>query len=247
MIQSNNITLDTTAESKDGTLSPKNQYYKYAFIVLGIIITSLIWTYATNPIVISVSGTGSVTVPATYAISQITMAATGADAGSAITALQSKINNVKTILTNNNVVEENIAQSQPQVTPAALVVAGASGYQATEIISFKTKYITDMPSLVTNLYANGATVVAQPTYLAENQEVAERTAMQEAITKADTESKFFTRSRFKFIRKIVAIQQASSGSTAQSVIKDSQSQNAEIVANGGIKIGQAVQVTYKIW
>ena len=214
---------------------------------LSAVLVALLWWYASNPIIISVTGSGIVTVPASYGVSQVTVVAIGVDAGSAIAVLQGKIASVRTVMTNNNVTEENISQSQPQITPAALVVAGASGYQASTTLSFKTRYVADISNLITNLYGSGATVVSQPVYLVENQEEAERTAMKEAMSKAEIESKYFAKSKWKLIRKIVAVTQASSGTSAQTAVKDSLSKDEMIIANGGVEIAKAVQVTYKMW
>lgn len=236
MDESNGVTMDKTGVGN-----------RYFLIGLSAVLVALLWWYVSNPIIISVTGSGIVTVPASYGVSQVTVVAIGTDAGGAIAVLQGKIASVRTVMTNNNVTEENISQSQPQITPAALVVAGASGYQASTTLSFKTRYVADISNLITNLYANGATVVSQPVYLVENQEEAERTAMKEAMSKAEIESKYFAKSKWKLIRKIVAVTQASSGTSAQTAIKDSLSQDEMIIANGGVEIAKAVQVTYKMW
>ena len=71
--------------------------------------------------------------------------------------------------------------------------------------------------------------------------------MKEAMSKAEIESKYFAKSKWKLIRKIVAVTQASSGTSAQTAVKDSLSKDEMIIANGGVEIAKAVQVTYKMW
>lgn len=237
MNQDNNVMID------------ENKSFESKYLMMGIVavVISLLWWYVSNPITISVTGSGKVVVPASSATSSVTVAATGVDAASAITTLNTKIESVRQIMIKGNVTDDNIAQSQPQVTPAALVVAGATGYQATATIAFKTRYVSDLPNLIGQLYANGATVVAQATYLAENQEESERTAMKQAMEMANTEAKYFARSKWKLIRKIVAVQQASSGTSSQAAVKDSTSKDEMVIANGGVQIAKAVQVTYRMW
>jgi len=224
-----------------------NSSKKYIFGVIVLLVFGFIYWYVSNPIVISVTGSGKVVVPASSATCSVTVVATGVDAATAITILNTKTASVRAAMLEGSVSEDNIAQSQPQVTPAALVVSGASGYQASVNIAFKTKYVSDLPNLIGKLYANGATVVAQATYLAENQEESERVAMSQAMEKANNEAKYFARSKWKLFRKIVAVQQATSGISSQSAVKDSTSKDEQIIANGGVQIAKAVQVTYRMW
>ncbi len=237
MDQTNNVVLDQKKPFES----------KQLFVVIAAVVGLFIWWYVSNPITISVTGSGKVVVPASSATSSVTVAATGVDAASAITTLNTKIASVRDVMLKGSVTEDNIAQSQPQVTPAALVVAGATGYQATAIIAFKTRYVSDLSNLISQLYGGGATVVAQATYLAENQEESERTAMNQAMEMANTESKYFARSKWKLIRKVVAVQQASSGTSSQAAVKDSTSKDEMVIANGGVQIAKAVQVTYRMW
>lgn len=67
------------------------------------------------------------------------------------------------------------------------------------------------------------------------------------MNKAEQEGKVFARSKMKLIRKIVGVQQVSSGSTSQAVVKDSNAVDQVLSANGGLQIAKAVQVTYKMW
>ncbi len=237
MNQDNNVMLD----------EKKSFEAKYLMIATVVLVLSFGWWYVSNPITISVSGSGKVVVPASSATSSVTVAATGVDAPSAIATLNSKIVSVRQAMIKGNVTEDNIAQSQPQVTPAALVVAGATGYQATVTIAFKTKYVSDLSNLTSQLYAAGATVVSQATYLAENQEDSERGAMEEAMKMAEKDAKYFARKNWKIIRKIVAVEQASSGTSSQAAVKDSTSKDEMVIANGGVQIAKAVQVTYRMW
>lgn len=238
---SQNLTLPSTSTGKT------EHIVKYVSIGSLILIFSFLYLWVTNPIIISVTGTGSITVPATYAISQVTVAVVGADPNNSILTLENKVSSLRKIMNKNNVLDVNIAQSQPQLTPAGLLQPGATGYQASQVLSFKTKSITDISGLIVKLYDAGATIVTQPTYEAESQEQAERTAINEAMAKADAEAKSFAKTHWKLIRRIATVQQASSGTVAQTVVKDSKSSNLEIANIGGLLISKAVQVTYKIW
>lgn len=220
---------------------------KYLLMVIAILVFGFIYWYVSNPIVISVTGTGVVTVPATYVSSSVTLAVTGENPNDTLSAFNAKASSVRELLIKSGVTEENISQTQPQLTPSALVIAGAKGYQATATMSFKTRYVTDIGKMTVDLYNNGATVVSQPIYQVENQEVAEQEATKEAMSKAEKEGKIFARSKMKLIKKIVGVQQVSSGLTAQAVVNDSKSENQILSASGGIQIAKAVQVTYRMW
>ena len=220
---------------------------KYIMMFVGFLVLGWIYWYVSNPIVISVTGAGIVTVPATYVSSQITLAATGENPNDTLSAFTAKASGVRDLLIKSGVTEDNISQTQAQLTPSALVLAGAKGYQATATLSFKTRYVTDIGKLTVDLYNNGATVVSQPVYQVENQEVAEQEATKEAMSKAEKEGKIFAGSKMKLIRKIVGVQQISSGSTSQAVVNDSKAENQILNASGGVQIAKAVQVTYKMW
>lgn len=220
---------------------------KYVMMFVGFLVLGWIYWYVSNPIVISVTGAGIVTVPATYVSSQITLAATGENSSDTLSAFTAKMSGVRDLLIKSGVTEDNISQTQAQLTPSALVLAGAKGYQATATLSFKTRYVTDIGKLTVDLYNNGAAVVSQPVYQVENQEVAEQEATKEAMSKAEKEGKIFARSKMKLIKKIVGVQQISSGSTSQAVVNDSKAENQILNASGGVQIAKAVQVTYKMW
>jgi len=224
-----------------------NSGKKYLFGLIGLLVLGFAYWYVSNPIVISVTGAGVVTVPATYVSSSVTLAVTGENPNDTLSAFNTKATAVRELLMKAGVTEENISQTQPQITPSALVVAGAKGYQATATMSFKTRYVTDIGKMTVDLYNNGATVVSQPIYQVENQEIAEQEATKEAMSKAEKEGKIFARSKMKLIKKIVGVQQVSSGSTSQAVVNDSKSENQLLNASGGVQIAKAVQVTYRMW
>ena len=215
-------------------------------VLLGIIV-AFVWWYVSNPIAISVTGVGMVKVPATYLVSQITIVTSGKDAANALLTLNNKILTARTVLKRSGVAEENISQAHSQVTPAAMAAAGATGYQASVTMVFKSKDISGMDNLVSNLYANGATLISQPVFQTENPEGAEQEAMKQAMSKADLEAKSFAASKWRLVRKIVAVQQASSGTSAQSTIKDGGNSDLEVASNGSVQIARAVQVTYRMW
>lgn len=194
------------------------------------------WVF--SPTEVIVTGTGKVSVPATSATFNVTVTAVNDSASVALTELRTKVGNLKKILGEINITGENIAETQVTLTPSAAVVAGAKGFQAMETITIKTTNVAMAGEMVVNMYASGATLVSQPVVSVENQEKLEAEALDSAMKKA--KASLIETVGFRPIRKIIGIQQASSGSTATSTMVGSDNK-------GTFEVVKAVQVTYRVW
>lgn len=192
-----------------------------------------------TPTVVVVTGIGRVSVPASSATFNITVTAANDLPSGALTDLRTKVGNIKQVLGTINIGNENITETQVTITPSAAVIASAKGYQAMTTLTVKTGNVPMAAEMVVNMYASGATIVSQPVVTVENQEVLEAQAFNEALKKA--KQSLNDTVGMRPIRKMVVIQQASSGNTATAT-------KAEVDnVKGTFEVVKAVSVTYKVW
>ena len=211
---------------------------KLWIVGLAFIVVVVFGMWVLSPTEVIVTGTGKVSVPATSASFNVTVTAVNDSASVALTELRNKVGNIKKVLGDINIGDENIAETQVTLTPSAAVVAGAKGFQAMETLTVKTTNVAMAAEMVVNMYASGATLVSQPVVSVENQEKLESEALDEAMKKAKASLKETV--GFRPIRKIIGIQQASSGSTATSTMAGNDNK-------GAFEVIKAVQVTYRVW
>ena len=103
-------------------------------------------------------------------------------------------------------------QVSPQVTavPAALIAQGATGYQATISMAAKTTHVSNVGNLVSDLYTNGALVVAQPVLSVENENSLSQQAFNSALSDAksqasqigNTNLEVYSKDNFNFSSKL---------------------------------------------
>lgn len=223
---------------------------KILLIFVSVFVLILLWTCINSPMIVTVTGTGEVSVPATNATVSFTLSTDDTNSQTAISNVNAKALAVRTFLIGKGVAEGDIAESQVVSVPAALITAGATGYRATISMAAKTTHVSDVSSLVANLYANGALVVSQPVLSVENQDKLEQDAFDAALKDAKSQASMVGRKNWKFIRKIVAVSQASSGTTSTATTKADTltSANDSVAAQNGVfKIVKAVSVSYKMW
>lgn len=224
---------------------------KKYFILLALgVIAMVIWIWLSSPMVISVSGTGEVSVPAETATVSFTLSSNDSNPQSAVSAVSTKADSVRAFLISRGVAEGDIAQSQVTAVPASLVTAGTSGFQATINMALKTTHVSQISSFVSELYANGALVVSQPVLSVNNQRDLEDEALESAIKNANTQASSLALKNWKFIRKIVSINQSTSGNTSTSTTRAdtiTESNSAIAAQNGVFKIVKGVTITYKLW
>ncbi|PIR99068.1 hypothetical protein COT87_01460 [Candidatus Collierbacteria bacterium CG10_big_fil_rev_8_21_14_0_10_44_9] len=211
---------------------------KILVIGLALIVTVVFGMWVFSPAEVVVTGTGMVSVPATNVTFNITLNSVNDSVDTALSELRVKVANIKKVLNSAGVTSENIAETQITITPVAAVVASARGYQAMMTLSVKMSKIAVVGDAVVSMYANGATLVSQPVVSVENQEKLETEALKQALKKA--ENNLVVTVGWKPIRKIVGIQQASSGNIA-TTIKTVENNNNEF------EVVKAVSVTYRVW
>ena len=207
-------------------------------IGLAVIVSVVFGMWVFSPAEVVVTGTGMVSVPATRATFNVTVNVIADSADVALTDLRKKIEGVRKQLTEMNIRSEDIAETQITLTPAAAVVAGAKGYQAMTTLSVKTTNVAQVPEMIVNMYVSGATIVSQPVVSVEDQDKLEQEALNDALK--DAKNNLGMTVGFRPIRKIVGIEQASSGNTATSI-------KAVADNKGSFEVTKAVQVLYRVW
>lgn len=232
------------------TEASSNNFKKYLLIGLGIFVLMIFWIWVNNPMFLTVTGVGSVSVPATNATVSFTLSANDGSIGGAISSVQAKAGYMENFLKSQGVAEGDIAQTQVTAVPAVLVSVGSTGFQATISMAAKTIHVSDVSNLISSLYSNGAVVVAQPVLSVENQDALTQQAYDSAMKDAKTQSDKIGMSSWKFIRKVVQVSSTSSASTSNSSTKAdtlTSANNQTAATNGVFKVAQAVTVSYKMW
>lgn len=232
------------------TKQPLLNLNKFPMWIGFAVLALIIWVYASSPLVVTVTGSGQVSVPATNATISFTLTANDNSIATAVSSVQGKADTMRAFLRSKGVAEGDIAQSQVTAVPAGLVTQGASGFQATVSMAGKTKNVSNVAGLVTDLYTNGALVVAQPVLSVENQDKLDQQALDSAMKDAKDQASQIGNNNWKFIRKVVSISQVSSPSTSTSTTKAdavTSAANATAATNGVFKIVKAVSMSYKMW
>ena len=212
---------------------------KVGIVSLAIIAFIAIGMWVFSPTDVIVTGIGKVSVPASSATFNVTVNAINDNANDALKDLRAKVDVIKKTLTEINVSASDISETQVTLTPAAAVVASAKGFQAMTTLSVKSTNVRMISDIVVNMYASGATLVSQPVVSVEDQEKLEAQALKEALKKAKA-NLGQTVSILHPIRKVVAIEQASSGNTATTT-------KAVEGSDSEFEVVRAVSVTYRVW
>lgn len=241
------FTANYSSDTKPGVSDGVKKVITYGLVAIVLLI---IWMYVTSPLVVTVTGSGEVSVPATNATVSFSLSANDASIGAAVAAVQAKAELMRVYLQENGVSEGDIAVSQVTAVPAALITQGAGGYQATVSMAAKTSHVAGVGNLVSDLYTNGALVVAQPVLSVENEDKLDEEVFATAMRDANAQATKIGKTNWKFIRKVISIDQATSATTSTSTTKaDTLTTANDSVAatNGVFKIVKAVSVSYKMW
>jgi len=230
---------------------PMNFSFKKVLAMLGVALVILIlWQWISSPMIVTVTGIGDVSVPATNATVTTTVSANSDSAQGAMTAVKARAEAVKSILVGSGVAESDISESQITSYPASLVAVGATGYQAALQIVAKTAHVSTVGDLVASLYAAGASLVTQPVLSVENQSDLEAKATDAAIKDAKSQISKIALKNLKFVRKTVLLTEQTSANTSTSTSKAdilTESQNQLAAQNGVFQITKAVSISYKLW
>ncbi len=226
------------------------EFKKVLMVAGSALLIVILWVYISSPLIVTVTGSGEVSVPATNATVSLTLSATDNSIGAAVASVQSKADLIRAFLISSGVAEGDIAVSQVTAVPSALITSGATGFQATVSMAAKTTHVSNVGNLVSDLYTHGALVVAQPVLSVENQDVLSQQAFDSAMKDAKSQAWTIGLSNWKFIQKIISISQVSSPTTSTSTTKAdvvTNAANSTAATNGVFKIVKAVSVSYKMW
>ncbi len=225
--------------------------FKKVLLAFGVLIlVILLWTWVSSPMVVTVTGTGEVSVPATSATVSFSISSQDTSAQGAIAGVKGKVDAVKQMLKASGISEEDIVESQLTVVPASLITQGASGFQAQVVMSAKTIHVTAISDLISNLYNQGVAVVSQPVLAVEKVDELEAKAMDQALKDARSKASKIALKNWKLVKKMIALTQQSSASTATATSKAdtlTEANNQQAAQNGVFKIVKAVSVSYKMW
>jgi uncharacterized protein YggE len=223
---------------------------KLLLSLLVVIVIAFVWQWVSSPTIVTVQGLGQVSVPATSATISVTISANAGTSPASIDGVKSKVEGIRSLLIASGVAESDISESQVISYPAGLVTAGREGFESTIQITAKTSNVTGVTELVGSLYNAGATLVNQPVLNVEDQDKLEEQATKEALKDARDQINKVGLRNFKFIRKMVAFSEQSSGTTSTSSVRPelfTQELSEGAATKGTFKIAKLVTVSYKMW
>lgn len=225
--------------------------WKKLLIGLGFILVVLImWQWISSPMIVTVSGVGTVSVPASSATITASVSVDSDSAQNAFSQIKAKTEALKAILIRSGVSEEDISVSQITSVPLNLVNPGTYGFQAGLQIGVKTKNVSSIGDLVADLYAGGASLVTQPTLAVDDQGSLETKAINEAIKDAKSKINPIALKNLKLFRKIVLLDIQSTSTTSTSTSKAdtiTEAKDAVAAQNGVFKIAKVASISYKLW
>lgn len=225
--------------------------YKKGWIVLPVIVFLMIfWQWVTSPMIVTVTGSGVVSVPANSATVTFAVLSSDPTAQGAINAVSSKASDIKNFLKGSGIAEEDITTSQVTAVPTSLTTTGGTGFRASVTMSAKTIHITDIPNLISSLYSRGVAAVSQPVLSVDNENSLDAQAYESAMKDAGQKAGSIAAKNWKLIKKVVLVSSQSSGTTSTtSSTADTltQANNQVAAQNGVFKITEAVSVSYKMW
>lgn len=241
----------TPPQSSGNCCCSMNFTFNKFLLMLGVVLSVLIiWQFVSSPMVVAVTGTGKVSVPATSATVTTTVSVNSDTAQNAITAANTRTAAIIQFLKSSGVSEENISVSQITSYPAGLVTAGATGYQASLQIVAQTSHVSTVGDLVASLYNAGASLVKQPVLNVENQSALEAKAEDAALKDAKSQVSKIALKNLKLIRKATALYETTSSTTSTTTSKGdtlTQANNDLAATNGVFEITKSVSVSYKLW
>jgi len=203
-----------------------------------------IYQWMSNPVLISVSGVGEVSVPATKAIVSLTLSEMDTTPDGALAKVQDKVVAMRDYMKQKGF--DEITTTQPQLVPAGLISASLTGYQVSVSMGGSTTQLNNLNKIVAGLYGIGATVVSQPILAVDDEAKLSDQALADALKKADDQAKQLARKQWKLIRLVASVQQADSGVTSTST-SEKNSDTEEVQSGDIFKISKAVSVTYRLW
>lgn len=223
---------------------------KYFLVGLFILLGMFLYEWISSPMVITVTGIGSVSAPAESASLTFSLSSNSDNSENALKSVKDTSTRIKSVLAEMGIPESDIYESQASVVPSATVVQGGTGFQATISMGLKTSKISIMDRVISSLYSNGAIVVSQPVLTVQNKEKVEKESYNLAFKDAKTKAWALQLSNLKLIKKVVLVQESQNQSTSTVTTKaDTTSQVTDSFTpnDGLIKVNKVVSVSYKMW
>jgi uncharacterized protein YggE len=236
------VTSQGTGESK---LNSRNIVAAIIVVTVGLIV----WAWYSNPLVVTVTGTGEVSVPAQNATLSFIVSSSSVNINDAIGGVNTKAVQVKTAISSFGIGEEDITQTQVSVIPPTLIGGGATNYSATITLTAKVSDYSTVNNLISTLYAKGADYVSQPVLSVDDPQKLESEALSLAMKDASKRANEISLKSLKFLKKRVVLTQVSSPATSSTTTKTTSAQ-ADITAQptgDSFKVTKVVSVTYKMW
>ncbi len=203
-----------------------------------------VWQWVTNPMVIVVTGVGSISAPAESAVLTFSLVSSASNADEALSNVKNNAEKLKNTLKEIGIPESEIYESQIAVTPSE------SSFQGSVSMGLKTDKITMLDRVISILYSGGAVVVSQPVLTAKNVEDMDKKAYDMAIKDAKKKASEIALSNLKIFKKIVLIQESQAqGSSTVTTKADEATQITDNISpdTGLLKINKVVSVSYKMW
>ena len=193
--------------------------------------------------VVTVTGKGELSVPASSASISYSLSAVDSSAQGAVNQVKQKIANINSVILDYGITQGDILESQITVSPDAIT---QRLFVASTAQGFKLTNVDTVNDLISSLYSSGAEVVSQPLLNAENQGDLEQEAFDLALKDAKTQAGKIALKQLKFIRKIVFVSQESSGTTSTIASKDTDLETGGVFGTT-FKLSKQVSVSYKMW
>jgi uncharacterized protein YggE len=210
---------------------------------IGLIAIFSIWTWLNSPLIVTVTGQGEMTMNVLNTTLTFSILGDGSDANGAIGSVKAKATNLRKILQDIGISESDIYESQISVVPSSTIVVGAQGFRSSMSMGAKNIPVNKVYSLISTLYANGASVVNQPEIASDNQQQLSKIAFDAAIKDAENQAADIAKTNHKWFRKAISITQSSQPTSSVT----NKSDTSEASKDGSGKIISLVSVSYKMW
>ncbi|MFC1710389.1 SIMPL domain-containing protein [Patescibacteria group bacterium] len=218
-------------------------------MVLGVLVVVFLWFLITNPLVITVTGSGEISTMPDSAVISFVVSSRNSNPQAATSAVLGKVALMKTILERYGL-EEDLVQSQVTVLPPALTQI-ENTYDASITVSAKVVDYGKAGELVALLYTNGADIVTQPILSVDDTDMLEKEALDKAMDDAGKQANMIAMRNWKLFKRKVAVTQVTTPTTSSVTSKTAPQGLApeEGIPDSSetFKVAKVVSVVYKMW
>lgn len=203
-----------------------------------------VYLYISNPLVISVVGTGEVNAKPEEASVVYTVTSDQADPTLATQAAKARAEKLKQDSASFGINQDEIFTSQVSVVP----LTDKQGFRGIVSVGITMTQIDRVNELVSELYTNGALYVSQPVLSVKDPNELERQSIDAAIKDANSQATKLGLKRLKLFKKQVSI--IPSTNTPASSVTSQAGQvpsDTAVVTPEEIKVNKTVYVIYKMW